>query len=58
MNFRIDLFSIGHVALNLSVRSLYIEKVEFGQYLCISKQALVLQPKKSRFQSLFHDLTC
>ena len=54
------------MTLNLSVRSLYIEELglefghylglelEFGQYLCISKQALVLQAK-NRFQSLFHD---
>ena len=54
MDFRFDLLSLGHVTLNLSVRSLYIEELEFGQYLCISKQALVLQAK-NRFQSLFHD---
>ena len=44
---RFDLFSLGHVTLKLSVRSLYIEKLEFGQYLCISKQALVLQAKNT-----------
>ena len=44
---RCDLFSLGHVTLNLSVGSLYIEKLEFRLYLCISKQALVHQAKKA-----------
>ena len=42
-----DLTWLGHVTLNYSVRSLYIEKLEFRLDLCISKQALVHQAKKA-----------
>ena len=42
-----DLIWLGHVTLNYSVRSLYIEKLEFRLDLCISKQALVHQAKKA-----------
>ena len=42
-----DLIWLGHVTLKLSVRSLSIEKLEFRLYLCISKQALVLQAYKA-----------
>ena len=33
------MFSLGHVTLNLPVGSLYIEKLEFGQYLCMPRHA-------------------
>ena len=42
-----DLTWLGHVTLNYSVRSLYIEKLEFRLDLCISKQVLVHQAKKA-----------
>ena len=45
--FWFDLIWLGHVTLNLFVRSLYIEKLEVRLYLCISKQAFVLQAQKA-----------